>query len=346
RGEIAEFAPTSFNYSWGQLNGEIKKDKQMELNQSFGSLLTPFYKNTLVNRQVATGTYYKQMVEKEVKAEVKRAWVYYLYAYSLLDMYKEQSDWSDRVQKAGELRYRQGEITLLEKSMTSTIASDMRNKLFQAKEELKMAALRLQWVCYAEVPVIPDEVKFTLLPVNTETGKLSEAHLNYFRSRANEKSAMLNIERSRFFPELSFGYVRQDINPMRGLNSWMVGVSFPVWFLPQRSKIRQAKFERYMAQTESNANIRELNNKVLELSANLKRYGESVRFYTSSALAEADNLIKTANLQFRESETDITEFVQSMNAAREIKRGYIDAVYQYNIAALEYELYNNINILQ
>ncbi|MEG1684391.1 MAG: CusA/CzcA family heavy metal efflux RND transporter [Bacteroides sp.] len=346
RGEIAEFAPTSFNYSWGQLNGEIKKDKQMELNQSFGSLLAPFYKNTLVNRQVATGTYYKQMVEKEVKAEVKRAWVYYLYAYSLLDMYKEQSDWSDRVQKAGELRYRQGEITLLEKSMTSTIASDMRNKLFQAKEELKMAALRLQWVCYAEVPVIPDEVKFTLLPVNTEIGKLSEAHLNYFRSRANEKSTMLNIERSRFFPELSFGYVRQDINPMRGLNSWMVGVSFPVWFLPQRSKIRQAKFERYMAQTESNANIRELNNKVLELSANLKRYGESVRFYTSSALAEADNLIKTANLQFRESETDITEFVQSMNAAREIKKGYIDAVYQYNIAALEYELYNNINILQ
>ncbi|MEG2574054.1 MAG: hypothetical protein RSA44_05260, partial [Bacteroides sp.] len=85
---------------------------------------------------------------------------------------------------------------------------------------------------------------------------------------------------------------------------------------------------------------------VLELSANLKRYGESVRFYTSSALAEADNLIKTANLQFRESETDITEFVQSMNAAREIKKGYIDAVYQYNIAALEYELYNNINILQ
>ena len=55
---------------------------------------------------------------------------------------------------------------------------------------------------------------------------------------------------------------------------------------------------------------------------------------------EADNLMKTADLQFRENETDITEYVQSMNAAREIKKGYIETVYQYNISVLEYELYH------
>lgn len=92
---------------------------------------------------MATGTYYRQMVEKEIKAEVKRAWAYYLYAWNLREMYKEQSEWADRVQRAGELRYQQGEITLLEKSMTATIASDMRNKLFQAEEEQKLAGNRL-----------------------------------------------------------------------------------------------------------------------------------------------------------------------------------------------------------
>ncbi len=151
---------------------------------------------------------------------------------------------------------------------------------------------------------------------------------------------MLNIARSRFFPELSVGYVRQNILPDKGLDSWMVGVSFPVWFLPQRSKIRQAKFERNMAQTQADANARELSNRVQELRATLRRYGESIRFYTTTALREADNLVSTADLQFRESETDITEYVQSMNAAREIKKGYIEAVYQYNVAALEYELYH------
>lgn len=339
RGEIMEFAPTSFTYSWGQLNGELKNDKQIEFNQSLGSLLTPFYKNALVNRQVATGTYYKQMIEREVRAEVKRAWAYYLYAWNQCKMYKEQSELAVRLQQAAELRYRQGETTLLEKSMSVTIAADMHNKLFQAEGELKVAAARLQWVCYVDAPVIPDNTDIILFPVDLGMYTLSKPHLDYFNSIIAEKSASLNIERSRFFPELSFGYVRQDINPMRGLNSWMVGVSFPVWFLPQRSKIHQAKLERFVAQTEADANVRELNNKVTELRVLLERYGENIRFYTTSALAEADNLMKTARLQFRESETNITEFVQSLNAAREIKKGYIDAVYQYNIAALEYELY-------
>ena len=71
----------------------------------------------------------------------------------------------------------------------------------------------------------------------------------------------------------------------------------------------------------------------------LNKYGESVRYYRSSALREAEELMKAADLMFRESETDIVEYIQSLNAVKEIRRGYIEAVYQYNIAALEYELY-------
>lgn len=340
RGEVFEATPTEFSYSWGQLNGVQRKDKELAVTQSVGSLLTPFYKNALVNKQVQTGNLYKQLVEKEVKAEVKRAWAYYLYAWNLKDMYKQQSTLADKMQKAGEVRYKQGDISLLEKSMITTVASDMRHKLYQADEELKLAASRLQWICYADFPIAPDDNSIQLYPVSIDTVSLSEIHLDYLQSQVHEKRALLNIERSRFFPELSVGYVRQNILPDKGLNSWMIGVSFPIWFLPQRSKIRQAKFEMNKAQTQAEAQTRELNLKVSELRASIRRYAESIRFYTTSALTEADNLMKTADAQFRESESDITQYVQSLNAALEIKKGYIEAVYQYNLAALEYELYH------
>lgn len=340
RGEVFEATPTEFSYSWGQLNGVQRKDKELAVTQSVGSLLTPFYKNALVNKQVQTGNLYKQLVEKEVKAEVKRAWAYYLYAWNLKDMYKQQSTLADKMQKAGEVRYKQGDISLLEKSMITTVASDMRHKLYQADEELKLAASRLQWICYADFPIAPDDNSIQLYPVSIDTVSLSEIHLDYLQSQVHEKRALLNIERSRFFPELSVGYVRQNILPDKGLNSWMIGVSFPIWFLPQRSKIRQARFEMNKAQTQAEAQTRELNLKVSELRASIRRYAESIRFYTTSALTEADNLMKTADAQFRESESDITQYVQSLNAALEIKKGYIEAVYQYNLAALEYELYH------
>lgn len=339
RGEVLELAPTEFGYSWGQLNGEIKKDKQWEVNQNLGSLLTPFYKNVLVNRQIATGTFYHRIVEKEVVAEVKRAWAYYLYAYNLRSLYNGQNQWAEELQRIGELRYQQGEITLLEKNMAATMAADLKNRLFQSQEEEKLALARLNWACYAGQPIVPADTALVQFPADIETPTYSEAHLKYFQSQAGEAKAQLNVERSRFFPELSLGYVRQDILPLKGLNSWMVGVSFPIYFLPRHSKVKQAKATAFIARTEAEANTRNLYNKVFEAIANLRRQSESLHYYTSSALKEADELMKVAALQLRHSETDITEFIQAVNVARDIRRGYIETVYQYNIAALEYELF-------
>ena len=339
RGEIVEAAPTSFNYSWGQLNGENKKDKELSFEQSLGSLLTPFYKNALVNRQIKTNTYYRQMVEKEVTAEVKRAWAYYQYAANLCSMYRDQDKMAKELQRIGELRYQQGEITLLEKNMMTTMAADLHNRWFQAQEEEKMALARFQWSCYSDLPVMPEDSTLSLFYTGTTDGSLSEAHTRYFQSQADEAKATLHVEQSHFFPELSIGYARQDILPLKNLNAWMVGVSFPIYFLPQRSKVKQARLAATSAQIQADSNIRELRNKVLELEASLRRYNESLRYYTSSALKEADELTKAANLQLQQSETGIAEYIQSIATARDIRRGYIETVYQYNIAALEYELF-------
>ena len=339
RGEVIEATPTSFSYSWGQLNGENKKDKELAFEQSLGSLLTPFYKNALVNRQVKTNTYYRQMVEKEITAEVKRAWAYYQYATNLCSMYRDQDKMAEELQRIGELRYQQGEITLLEKNMMTTIAADLHNRWFQAKEEEKMALARFQWSCYSNDPIVPVDSTLSLFYTGISDGSLSGAHTAYFQSQADEAKAMLHVEQSHFFPEISVGYTRQDILPLKNLNAWMIGVSFPIYFLPQKSKVKQARLTATSAQIQADANIRELRNKTLELEASLRRYNESLRYYTSSALKEADELTKAANLQLQQSETGIAEYIQSITTAREIRRGYIETVYQYNIAALEYELF-------
>ncbi len=344
RGEIVEAAPTSFSYSWGQLNGENKKDKELAFEQNLGSLLTPFYKNALVNRQVATRTYYRRMVEKEVTAEVKRAWAYYQYATNLYSMYRDQDQMAEELQRIAELRYQQGEITLLEKNMMVTVAADLHNRRFQAQEEEKTALARFQWSCYSDTPIIPADSTLSLLYTglpqeSLSDNQLSEAHIGYFQSQAEEAKAMVRVERSHFFPDISLGYTRQDILPMKNLNAWMVGVSFPLYFLPGKSKVKQARLAANSAQIQADANLRELKNKVKELEASLRRYNESLRFYTSSALKEAEELTKAARLQLQESETGVAEYIQSIATARDIRRGYIETVYQYNIAALEYELF-------
>lgn len=339
KGEAWDGGNTSFSYSWGQLNGADRNDNELFVEQSLGSLLTPFYKNALANTQISKGESYRDMVKKEVTAEVKRAWAYYQYAFHINAMYRGQRELAEQLKKSGEQRYLQGDIDLAERNMITALAADLYTRWLESSEELTLAGRRFTWSCYSNQPLLPADTSLAVMPIQADGLSLSSRHLNYFDAQVQEKKNLLKIERSRFFPELSVGYVRQKIAPLTGLNSWMVGVSFPVLFFPQRSRAKQARINLRIATWEAEDNRRQLSNKVSELQSQLVRQRERLTYYQQAAIKEAEALQNSALKKFQENETDISEFIQSLNAVREIKRGYIETVYAYNITVLELELY-------
>ena len=339
RGEVWDGGNTSFSYSWGQLNGAYRKDNELSVEQSLGSFLTPFYKNALVNAQVTTGSNYRDMVKKEIVAEVKRAWVYYQYACHLYRLYGEQEALALKLKESGDMRFEQGDIDRTERNMIAALAADLHTRILQAKEEMELASRRFAWACYADSPVVPNDSSLAVLPLSLQDRPLSAAHLNYFASQVQEKKSELRIERSKFFPEFSVGYVRQKIAPLTGLDSWTVGVSFPILFFPQRSRSKQAKVNLQIAEWQAEQNRVQLNNQVEELYRRARQQQESLDYYSQAALKEAEALQESALLKFKESEINITDFVQNLNASREIRKNYIETVYAYNVSVLEIELY-------
>ena len=340
RGEVWDGGSTSFSYSWGQLNGNYRKDNELAIEQSLGSLLTPFYRNALVRTQVTKSGLYRDMVKKEITAEVKRAWAYYQYAYHICELYKEQKALAEQLNRTGELRYQQGDINLLERNTIKTMAADLHTRQMKAEEELKLASKRFIWACYAGEAIVPEDTTLNVFVVERQLSVVpSSVHLNYFANQVKEKKDIWHIEQSKFFPEFSIGYVRQKISPMCGLDSWMVGVSFPVLFFPQHSRSKQAKLDWKIAEWEAEQNRTELNNKVEELQSLVLQNKKTLDYFTLAALKEAHALGQSALAQFRESEIDIVSFVQTLETARDIRQRYIEAVYAYNISALELELY-------
>lgn len=339
RGEVWDGGSTFFSYSWGQLNGANRNDNELAVEQSLGSLLTPFYKNALTNTQINKGINYRDMVKKEITAEVKRAWAFYQYAFHINAMYRGQKELAEQLRNSGEQRYQQGDIDLAERNMITALATDLHTRWLEASEELTLAERRFTWACYSDQPLQPADTSLTVMPIQTEGRILSSHHLNYFNAQIQEKKDLLKIERSRFFPELSVGYVRQKIAPLTGLNSWMVGVSFPIIFFPQQSRTKQARINLQIANWEAEDNRRQLSNKVTELQNQLARQRERLTYYQQAAIKEAEALQNSALKKFQANETDISEFIQSLNAAREIRRGYIETVYAYNVTLLELELY-------
>lgn len=340
REEVWDAGNTSVSYSWGQLNGAYRNDNELSIEQSLGSFMTPFYKNALVKTQMAKGGYYADMVKKEIVAEVKRAWAYYQYAFNMYSLYKEQDSLAAQLSRTAELRYKQGDINLLERNTIKTMAADLHTMQMKARDELDLSVKRFKWACYSTDAIVPADTSLTVWTVNDSLSAVpSAAHMNYFMSDIKEKKDLLNIERSKFFPEFSIGYVRQKISPLNGLNSWTVGVSFPLIFNAQHSRSRQAKLDLSMAEWEAERNCKELSNKVTELESQIVQTKKTLDYYSNAALNEAKSLTETALLQFKENETDIVAFVQSLQTARSIRKSYIETVYSYNILALEKELY-------
>lgn len=340
RGEIWDGGYTSVGYSWGQLNGAYRKDHELSIEQSLGSPLTPFYRNALVRTQVRKGENYRDLVKKEIIAEVKRAWAYWQYARHVYALYKEQDALASRLRQTGDLRYRQGDISRLEYHAIQALAADLHTRQIQASEELNLAESRFAWACYSPEKIVPQDTTLQLFPAPEILAPLlSTAYVGYFDSQVKEKRDLLRLERSKFFPEFTVGYARQKIAPLSGLDSWTAGISLPILFFPQRSRSKQAKVEVRIAEWEVQSNRIRLSNKVEELRSQLRRQQESLSYFTEAALGEAEALQQSALLQFRESETDVVEFVQSLNMARSIRQQYLETVYAYNTAALELELY-------
>lgn len=179
----------------------------------------------------------------------------------------------------------------------------------------------------------------TFNEVNAEAVLPSASHIGFFNGQVEEKRNMLKVERSKFFPEFSVGYSRQKIAPLRNLNSWMVGVSFPILFFPQQSRSKQAKINLKIAEWEADNNKKQLKNKIDEIKVKLRQQNESLEYFSNAALEEAKSLHNSTMLKFEESDINITEFVQSLNAVRDIRKSYIETVYNYNVSVIELELY-------
>ena len=339
RGEIMEISPIELNYSWGQINGDIKNDKQLSVIQHLGSLLTPFYKNSLVNNKINTEQYCRIIIIKEITAEVKRAWTYYLYCYNINKLYCSQNEILSKLQKEINTKPRQEEINLHEKNRVHLMISELHKKEFEAKEEEKLALNRLNWICYSKSSIIPNQDNMDIFMVNDSSEQTQEVHYKYLMSKVQEAKTELKIEKSHFFPEISVGYVRQNILPLKNINSWMIGLAFPLYFIPQSSRIKTLKNSVIIANREAEANIKEMYNKVTELKSIISRQAKSMEYYTSSALIDAEEMYNIAYKELENDKISFTDFVETINTIIEIRSSYLETIYKYNVAILEYELF-------
>ncbi|MDF9795938.1 cobalt-zinc-cadmium resistance protein CzcA [Catalinimonas alkaloidigena] len=346
KGSVLQLPSTEFTYQYGQINSELK-DPMWQINQSFGSLLAHGQRSNYVNQQIALNETELALAQKQLEKEIKSAYYKWVYEHELLQQRLEElnlySDYSQKVQ----LRYESGDSDLLEKTLSESQYSNARNAVVKQKDQVRIAENTLKQLMYhSELGQISPDGD-TLLAIDFQAESLANSTntllVDKSQKTLNLSQSLVKLESSMFFPELSVAYFKQNISDsevrLKNLQGWQVGVAFPVWFFPQKSKISRAKIQEQQALNRMEYMQYNVAQEIDKLLLQLSQAEKQLNYYTETALPQAEIILNTANLQLAQGEIDYFRYLQSITTAIQIKIDYLSSLNEYNQAVINLEFY-------
>ena len=166
--------------------------------------------------------------------------------------------------------------------------------------------------------------------------------LQYSMQNAEVSKANVGVEKSQFLPKFNLTYGRQIVDDVSGFNTYQAGISIPLWFFPQKARVKAAKADAMVAENQYLEQKAITESRVSQLLKSLEKTQKTLNYYQEGALVLAEEQITTAELASKEGEIDYVNYITILNSAIRIKQNHLQFINQYNQQAIElqYQLGN------
>ncbi len=339
--KIPPLEPLEINYRIGQLYSE-ENDTYLEFNQHFGSILTHFKHIKQVDARHAVAASQYDLLKSEVIAQVKSAYLFWVYTIAVSDACKEEDNLYSQFEAVADMRYQKGDISLLERTTYQAKVSEIHNNYLNSIDNIRIAENKMRELLQDTGKYLPDksELKLYQIEKTNDTSSFSgnrmlELYYNKYLLARTDQS----LANAGYFPHIHAGIFTQDITGLNRLYGGQIGLSVPLWFSGIRADQTTARIESEISLNEyeyqKNKIICEIDNLILELN----KFFREIRYFEADALPLSEMLINTASKQFDAEEIDYSEFLTHVSMAYKIKRDYYKAIMSYNQTALQLEIY-------
>ena len=253
-----------------------------------------------------------------------------------------------------ELRARSGETNKLEMITARSQSLEIRNQLFQTNADMGIYSRKLKLLLNIATLPVPAEknlhrIAFTVL--NDSLPVLQNPNLNYVQQQVEISKFEKQLEHSMMLPDISLGYFSQTITGSQDINGvsrnfghdfrfagFQAGISIPVWLAPFKARVKNAKINETIAQTDSESYLKTAAGNYSSLLDEFAKFSSSVEYYEKQAVPEAELIIDQATLSYKAGALDYLDYVLTLNRALTIKQNYLDALNNCNqtIISIEY----------
>ena len=343
---------TTFILNQGQINS-IAYDDYISVTQRIE--YPTVYKNQarLADARIERSKQNLAVRQAELKRNVKE--VYYRLVYLKLrrNLLIAQDTLYDNLLKASTLRYKTGESTLLEKTTSETQSLEIKNNIVQTDADISISRQQLQTLLQIAEPVsVPDTAtlkKEVNLFIDSMTLTQSP-YLRFFQQQIEVNKRETDLQKSKRLPDFLFGYFNQSYKGIMNVNGterkfsatdrfhgFQVGVAIPILPSDYKARIAASRINEQIATTNYQYQQVDLKSRLQGLVFQYQKYKSSVNYYETSALPQADLIIRNAERAFRAGEIPYIQFQQSLALALKIKTDYVEALNQLNQTILSIE---------
>ncbi|MGX5690278.1 CusA/CzcA family heavy metal efflux RND transporter [Arcticibacter tournemirensis] len=345
RGTAVDPGKTSVDLQYGQFNS-TRRDNNITISQNIPYPGVFSSKAKLSEAQIAGAKAGLAVNRNELTYQVRSAYTQLSYFFALQGFYRQQDSIFSSFQRAASLRYQTGESNLLESTTAETQRNEIRNQLTKNQADIRAWQAEL-----ARLLNTTDEVVPALREFSAEKGvKLlidSAARANPLIAQQQQQVEIadkaLRLERSLSAPDFSIGYFNQSIIGSQNIGGQEVyfgsgkrfqgvqaGIAIPVFFKPFASRIRAAKIDKEIAQSQLVLTRTNLRGEYAQAYQELTKNSQSMEYYQKNALPNAALILKQSQVAFQNGEIGYVEYLQALRTSSEIRFGYLQAINQYN----------------
>ncbi|MBI2794063.1 MAG: TolC family protein [Ignavibacteria bacterium] len=329
---------------YGQYNSFVREDNNLTISQTipftaFGS------QGTLNSSLLESSELKKKAIENELAFNVKRVYFQLAFLQAKQNLLMQQDSIYEGFRKSASLRYTTGESNLLERTTAATQLNEVRNQL--ASNQADLAAVRAQLQVLLNSNVLPSadqsewkELSFTI--ISDSAALQSNPAIAFMQKQTEVESNRKALEIAKTGPDISLGYFNQTLIGTIDRSSgrlaktgdrfvgFQVGLAVPLWFVPHQGRIQAAELTRQAAQSSYEYYSQTLRGVFQQAFQSYTKNKNSLDYYKTSALPNADLLLKQAEAAFRNGDIGYAEYLIALQKAIAIREGHLQTLSDYN----------------
>jgi cobalt-zinc-cadmium resistance protein CzcA len=344
--------PTAFDIGktnavliYGQYNSiNIDNNITVTQNISFPTVFSNQYK--LNDALVKSSELKLQVAQNELIYEVKMAYFGLLYLQSERKLLTLQDSIYSNFFKAAELRLKTGESNLLEKTTAETQLMEAKNTLMQNQANLEIYQLVLKNLINSKtvVETAENDLRKEPLTLSTDSASLEKnPQLAYLKQQIEISNKQKQLETAKVLPDFSIGYFNQTLigpqtingadryfSPSYRFTGIQLGVSIPIWFVPQTAKVKAASINQQVIKSNYEQNQLTVQSQYNQSIQDYLKNKNTLEYYEKNALPNAELIIKQSDKAYKNGEIGYMEYLLSLKNALGIKTNHLKSLYQYN----------------